>query len=140
MTNDSAYEKSFGSSNAEGDRILLARLDERMKGISGQVASYQQAIVSELAGIRGDISSQNSITDRRLNEINSTFDRRMELLERNLESKITSTANRLDNVEEDYVMKTSFEPVVKVVYGAVALILLTFGSLVISFFTGKPIP
>lgn len=98
---------------------LLARLDERMKSI-------QENIID----IRQELKSQNT-----------QFNNKMDALEFRIEKKIESVRNELhsisEDIEDEYVTKEQFQPVQRVVYGIVGLILLSFAGVLVELVIKK---
>lgn len=124
------------------DRILIARLDERLKGIQNNLSLYQQTIVTELAAIRNDISKQSQHFDKRLVEQTADFDRKLNSVESDFRERMKEFKDKLDEHESEFVHSTQFEPIVKIVYGAVATILTVFLGAAVAFFlshSGTPI-
>ncbi|MBY0540277.1 MAG: hypothetical protein K2P52_02540 [Campylobacterales bacterium] len=94
---------------------ILARLDERSKAINDSMKSLQENIIS----FKHDLKTQNDTLVKKIEKSEDDFNARLE----KLESKI----------ELNYVKQEKFNPIERIVYGIIGLILVAVCTGLLSY-------
>jgi Skp family chaperone for outer membrane proteins len=90
---------------------LLARLDERTASIQNEVGLMRSDIKMTVDNFNRQLESQSDRTDSKFRDFEIEFEKKVHDIEQDL--------------QDNYIKKDQFSPIQRIVYGAVAAIVLT---------------
>lgn len=101
---------------------LLARVDERTRSIQDDIINFRNELKNSFQSLSERIKDTEIRQSIRHEENRKEIDSLNEL------------------IDKDYIKKTEFEPIKKIVYGFVGFLLLSLGGMFIALLTKQPSP
>ena len=118
---------------------ILARLDERTKSMQDNI----KLINDSMSSVKTDMKNMNDVISKKIQDTSDNVNMKIDIMEKRFESKLENEIKkteikfenelkkaelRVESLAKEFVKVERIDPIEKIVYGLVALVLTAFAT------------